>query len=77
MSDVEQSIDELASVIAKDAARAEHIGDKIEALKVLTAYFAAKRKHGAKAETDDGGPNFEDMTRELGSGRNSGSKLPS
>lgn len=68
---IDTDIDALASHIAQGATQSGEgspsFADKVEALKILTAYRAmlVKRKLGVTGDEDDDTPNFENFTAEI------------
>jgi hypothetical protein len=65
---LEHSLSNLAKSIAKTAENSNELGDKLEAMKVLTAYYTATKKFPGKPDIkkDENELSFEDFAEDLG-----------
>lgn len=61
----EADLDALAAEVAKEAqAVGTPFADRLDALKVLTAFYSARKKHAKDEDEDEGGFSFDKVTEE-------------
>lgn len=65
----ESDLDKLAAEVAKAAQlAATPFADRLDALKVLTAFYSARKKHAKDSDDDEGGFSFDKVTEEKNGG---------
>lgn len=78
MTDLRKEVDDLASHVAKQATKAKNLQESIDALDVLTKYYAVTlKKKGKGDDADDDDSNFGAFSDQINGAENEHGRKPS